>query len=296
MMDYRVEEISLEERALERQVEDLIGEAFGMQLPVGRVRRNTAAPGLKTPLYVAALRDQEVIGFNAFIAHDLTLNGQQIAAFQSCWTATSAAHRGKKIFQNLILAAQEILGGRGAAFIFGFPNEASHPIFIHKLGYRQISPVKWQMPYLGLARPFWFNRSEARLSEMHHNVILQNDRELIHLKRNEPEPRVEVFEYDGSLCWGVRRERTLGGFTIGYLDIGGISLVDTRHMPILVWGLLGRIRSVAFAQLVGTEGAPYNGLLRRIAPSRSNVLIIKDLNLETRGLSFNLFGGVRDVY
>ena len=265
-------------------------------MPPGRVRRNTWAPGRLDPLYVAATQGSEIIGFNAFIAHRLMLNGQELLGYQSCWTATSSAHRGKKIFQNLILTAQEILLARGAAFVFGFPNSASHPIFLGKLGYRETPSVKWQMPNLPFAPRLFQSPNAMGLDRHHLDAILQDDVDLIALKRNEPIPEVKLVEHAGSLCWGVRRQRTLAGIRVSYLDVGGIKLADSAHLPRLISLLLGEFPKVLYAQLVSIEGAPYNRLFNGVRPSQSNVLIVRDLNVDTSGLRFNFFGGVRDVF
>jgi predicted N-acetyltransferase YhbS len=295
-MDYRVDEISLEDVRVEGEVEQLIGQAFGIPMPSGRVRRNTAAPGRPPPLYVAAVQDSTIIGFNSFTAHLLTINGEEVLAYQSGWTATSAAHRGKKIFQNLILAAQEILAARGAGFIFGFPNAASHPIFVGKLGYRQISAVKWQVPNLPYAARLFARSAAADLSELTRDAALQDDRALIALKRNESDLQIKEFLHEGSFCWAVRRSRSIAGFNLSYVDVGGLQLVGARHLPVLIEGLLKHFPGAVYAQLVSTEGAPYNQLMKRVRPSTSNVLIVRDLNCDTQGLRFNFFGGVRDVY
>jgi predicted N-acetyltransferase YhbS len=295
-MDYRVDEVSLDDADLERQVESLIANAFSVPIPSGRVRRNTAARGRAPPLYVAALQDDEIIGFNAFIGHRLSIDGDEVLAYQSCWTATSAAHRGKRIFQNLILAAHEILNSRGVGFVFGFPNSESHPIFVKKLGYRQLPSVKWQMPNLAFATKFFLTSRHADLQRLQRGAVLQDDRALIRLKRNEMTADLRQFECEGSLCWGVRRQRQVAGMTISYLDVGGIELADASHLPRILDGLLREVQGAAYAQVVSIEGATYNELLRKVRPSQSNVLIIRDLSLDTARLRFNLFGGVRDVY
>jgi predicted N-acetyltransferase YhbS len=295
-MNYRVVEISLEDSRVESEVERLISAAFDLPVPSGRVRRNTATPGRPPPLYVAAIHDSTIIGFNSFTAHLLSINGQQMLAYQSGWTATSAAHRGKKIFQNLILTAQEILAARGAGFVFGFPNAASHPIFVGKLGYRQISAVKWQVPNVRCAARLLTKNTAADFSEFTRDAVLQDDRALIRLKGNEVLAGVKEFSLGDSFCWGVRRSHPTADFSWSYVDVGGLSLVNARHLPLLIEGLLLEFPRSAYAQLVSTDGAPYNALMRRVRPSTTNVLIVHDLNCDTRGLRFNFFGGVRDVY
>jgi predicted N-acetyltransferase YhbS len=296
VIDYRVDEVSLDDRQVEKQVEELIVECFGIEMPEGRVRRNTAGPGQPAPLYVAAVKDGAIIGFNAFIGHRFVLEGEEVLAYQSCWTATSSAHRGKKIFQNLILAAHDILARRGAAFVFGFPNSESHPIFVRKLGYREMPSVKWQMPNLQFARSLFLSRAPVELDQLKRGAFCQDDRALIALKRNESVPEIRTFEHEGSLCWGVSRQRVLAGVTMSYVDVGGIDLAEAGDLPIIIAGLQRQFPRARYVQLVSIAEAPYNRLFKRMAPSNSNVLIVHDLNGDSTGLRFNFFGGVRDVY
>ena len=295
-MDYRVEPILLNNPEVEREVEQLIAGTFGIPMPHGRVRLNTSAPGRPDPLYIAAIEDSTIIGFNSFTAHCLTINGQEVLAFQSGWTATSAAHRGKKIFQNLILSAQEILAAKGAGFIFGFPNQESRPIFVGKLGYREIQPLKWQVPNLPFSTRLFTRSGLADVAALTRDAVMQDDAALIRLKRNERSTQVQEFSHQGSLCWGVERMRAVRGMKLRYVDIGGLKLADSRHVPTVVHGLAARFPGAAYAQLVSTDGAPYNSLLKRLRPSATNILIVRDLNRDTHGLRFNLFGGARDVF
>jgi hypothetical protein len=294
-MDYRVDEIALDDPLVEEEVETLIGEAFDQKLVSGRVRRNTAAPDRPPPLYVAATQQGEIIGFNAFIGHRLELNGEEIIAYQSCWTATSAKHRGKRIFQNLLFTAHGLLQQREVAFVFGFPNKASRPIFVGKLGYREIGSTKWQIPRTPFASSLFCRAGAEDLCSLHRNTVRQDDRALINLKRNEPESRVEQFELGGSLCWGVRRTRQFGPLRTAYVDLGGIALAQTKDLAGLIAGLSNKLGG-AYVQLIATADAPYAELLRGVRPAATDVFIVHDLCRDTKEFRFNFFGGIRDVY
>lgn len=295
-MDYTVREVSLESPGVTEQVVEVLREAFGVSF-IQQVSDNTRTAGSQPSLYLAAVRGDQLIGFNAFISHDLILDGKIINCYQSCWTATSAAHRGKKIFQNLILTAHDILRARGAGFVFGFPNEASYPLFTKKLAYREIPSLKWQMPNVPLLSRRWLSPKSLPIGELKRSAILQNDRELISLKRQEAPDDVLVAEEEGSLAWGIRRSRMFRGVPLTYLDIGGIELAAASNLSPLLHSLRRQAGLVAYIQIVSTQGNRYNSFFRRVRPSTSNCLIIQDLNLNTTsGISFNFFNGVRDVF
>ena len=111
-MEYSIAPVDINDKDLQPGVNRLLTETFGIEEPADKLQKHTRTNSLSESLYLAAIQDDEIIGFNAFISHDLFLNVSLINCYQSCWTATSNAHRGKKIFQNLINAAKEILMSR----------------------------------------------------------------------------------------------------------------------------------------------------------------------------------------
>ena len=295
-MDYSVREVSLQDPAVRRGAVAVLRDAFGGDLTEEKLVRNTSAGASRPSLYVAAMIGEEIIGFNAFISHDLILNGQAINCYQSCWTGTSSLHRGKKIFQNLILSAHDILAARGAGFVFGFPNDASYPLFTKKLNYRELPALKWQMLNIPGARGAWLADPPPDMAGLHRDAVLQNDRQLIALKRGEYGADLLEESHEGSIAWGVRRAVTRRGVAIPYLDLGGFDLKRPDHLRPLLDRLRRKAGLVAYVQAVTIQGSAYNDLLARVAPSQSNCLIVFDLNLDSRDLAFNFFGGVRDVY
>lgn len=270
----------------------LLSETFNFEVPTGRLEEVTVTESSSPGLYLAAIDGGEVIGFNAFISHDLIFGDSKVNAYQSCWTATSSAHRGKKIFQNLINTAKEILSEQGAAFIFGFPNDNSQPIFTKKLGFREIGSLKWQVPNVSLL----FDRYVAASVPSAKNALLQNDRQLIQLKQKRSDELPVVVEVDGSLIWAVSRTKEKAGLRMKYLDIGGVMLRETAHRKVLLRELSNREKGVRYFQMTTTEGNTFNELFRGLKPAQTNDLIVFDLNFDSTDVHFNFFGGVRDVF
>ena len=298
MMTYEIREVTLADANIAAGVSSVVGSAFGSGIvPIESILRNTRTNSANPSVYLAALLDNEVIGFNAFISHELLLNNKIVVGYQSCWTATSSEHRGKKIFQNLILAAHEILKERGGAFIFGFPNDNSYPLFTKKLNYREIPSLKWQMLNLPGLRGRWYNAHPNSIEYIKQDAILQNDHQLVDLKCKEFGDKLVKLEFEGSLAWGVRRISVRKGIPVPYFDIGGVDLVCSAHFSELMNLLQRKTEFAAYFQLVTVANNSYNGLLRRVEPSSSNCLIIYDLNLDTtKGIRFNFFTGIRDVF
>ena len=96
-MSYEIKPVALDDPELSEQIVELLRSAFGGQVDLASLKRNTTTGAAQPSLYLAAIEDGEVIGFNAFISHELLFDGRTISCFQSCWTATSPAHRGKRI-------------------------------------------------------------------------------------------------------------------------------------------------------------------------------------------------------
>lgn len=275
----------------------MLGETFGSEIPDDKLEKCTRTNSSNGSLYLAATQDDEIIGFNAFISHDLFLNGSQINCYQSCWTATSNAHRGKKIFQNLINAAKESLLSRGAAFIFGFPNANSQPIFTQKLGFKEIPSLKWQVPNIKMIRDLHINVPRSSDLAAEKDSIIQNDRQLIELKTKQYREDLLVAEFNESLIWGVPRETKKFGMSLRYLDIGGFYISDPKDIKWVFEKLWSAARKFHYFQLSTTFNSSFNKFLKNLRPAQTNDLIVFDLNLDTsRKIHFNLFGGVKDVF
>lgn len=296
-MDYTIIQIGLNDKELLRKVNQLLGETFGSDVPDDKLEKCTWTNSSNESLYLAATQDDEIIGFNAFISHDLFLNGSPINCYQSCWTATSNAHRGKKIFQNLINAAKDSLMSRGAAFIFGFPNANSQPIFTQKLGFKEIPSLKWQVPNIRMVRDMYINVPNSGDLAAENDSIIQNDRQLIELKTKQYRDELIVIEHGESLIWGVPRETNKFGMSLRYFDIGGFYTGDSKDVKPLFENLWSAARKFHYFQLSTTSNNSFNTFLKKLKPAQTNDLIVFDLNVDTgTDIHFNFFGGVKDVF
>lgn len=128
----RTDELRLE------QVYDLMCEAFGTFEP-SLFRHIVRDSSPATTLY-GVTDGSDLVAANCFLAHSVERGGVTAVAYQSCMSGTRKSHLGRGLFSRLIEHAKVDLKARGGAFIFGFPNSNSEPIFIKKLGF-SVSPV-----------------------------------------------------------------------------------------------------------------------------------------------------------
>ncbi len=296
-MDYQIKPIDISKKDELRKVNFLLRETFGDDIADDKLAKTTKTNGSQDSLYLAAIKDDEIIGFNAFISHDLILNGSLINCYQSCWIVTAEAHRGQKIFQNLSNTAKEILSKRDAAFIFCFPNENSRPIFTQKLGFREVPSLKWQVPNIPVVRDLYLNKPKNGAATLTRNAIFQNGRQLIELKRNIYNGELLLLESGQSFIWGVRRSRKKLGLNMQYFEIGGMFIDDPIDIRPLFEDLCKKMEKVSYIQLTTSVGSSYNQFFNNLKPAQTNDLIVFDLKLNTTGdLRFNFFGGVKDVF
>lgn len=291
-MDYRVVEVALDAQ-LERDVLALAAAGFGTAFEEGRLARTMTSPGRGRPLCMAAKIGDELIGFNGFMSHRLTLGGGKIDAYQSCWTVTSPAHRGKKIFQNLIYGAREILKAREAGFIFGYPNEVSRPLFVGKLNFREIATQSWSVPNL---MPGWERGLTSPAGKNGDGGIGQDDEELITLKRKTCGDKVKVVENGPDLLWGIMKRQSRRRLFIPYFSIGGIRARDGAGVKALIARARRKIGFAVTMHMLTSETNTYNRFFASLRPEATAPLIIDDLMIDTNGMAFDFFGGIRDYW
>lgn len=297
-MDYKIIDIDIEDSSISKRLNELLGRVFvniSDPLPNNKLKNNTTTKGGNKSLYLAAIENDGIIGFAAFISHSLFLNNRSINCYQICWVATHSEHRGKKIFQNLVEEAKKILQHRGAGFIFAFPNEISQPIFIHKLGFKEIPSLKVNIPNSVLLKNLFFNKNIDDISKLNSNSILQNEKELYELKSAEYGSQLIESEKNGSIVWGTVKYKFFKGLKISYFDVGGIKIHKTADIPVL-FQKISSLKKFSFFQIVTTENNTYNQIFKRFKPARTNDLIVFSLNLDTSLINFNFFGGIKDVW
>ena len=296
-MPYLIRPIDISDEKHLLDVNALLRRTFDCEIPDSKLFTTTQTNSAFDSLYLAAFDGDEIVGFNAFISHDLIFNGMYINCYQSCWIVTSEEHRGKGIFPSLVETAKQILSARGAAFIFCFPNENSQPILTGKLGFREIPSLKWQVPNIPFIRDQYLNDIDTEVSELSQNVIFQNGKQLVDLKRRIYADKLVCFDMDDSFVWGVERCGRKYGVSLHYFEIGGIYAAQSEHVKPLLRKLYENVTGVSYFQLTASAGSPFNVFFNNLKPAQTNNLIVFDLNFDTgNGTRFNFFGGVKDVF
>lgn len=248
-------------------------------------------------LFVAALDNDDLIGFAAFTSHSVFIRGERRVAYHAIDVATSAAHRGKGIFPRLVGFAEHQLAAQGAAFIFGFPNASAYPIWTVKLGYQQMGLTRWRAPA-------W--RSIDALTIGKHDwpklplTVAQDDDQLIEWKRRVHGDALIVARNGSGLLWGIRQRQSVGRLRIPFLHLGGFSF-DCRAGFLAAYrealAMAGR-PPVARFEAVSTN--PFLAPFALAQPQQAAFLkiIYKGLavtdDVLARGIG--MFGGIKDTF
>ena len=300
-IDYTIEEVDLRSDTMIEQFPNVTEESIGRPETAERAYLNTyiESRGFRS-LYLAALKDGELLGFNAFIAHQLLWKGEFIPAYQSCWTFTSPRQRGKRVFTNIIEEAKRILRDRGAAIIFGGANINSHPIFTQKLGFSDRGGfLRCNVPaYRAIARRSLSRNPDAFSTELN-DGLSQNNAELLLLKRRQVPVKdyVDLADPTTNSAWGKIRVVRRYGMKLRYLYIGGLNVSNPSHLGDLVETAIDRFR-VHVIQFVFHHTAAYRLLFRNSKDSPTvSPLITYGLNVDEREIeSFGFFTGLYDVF
>jgi predicted N-acetyltransferase YhbS len=253
----------------------------------------TASPGTPS-VYLIAKKADQIVGFVAYTAHDITIGAKRGLAYQANSVVTARVHRGRGIFSAIAREAETLLRQKAAVFIFGFPNPVSYPLWVHKLGYTALRTQKWRGPALPGLRSLLM-RSSPSTAE---TTVHQNDRELIEMKRRLYGNRVIVAEEGHNLVWGVRRELRRLGVAIPVLDIGGLRFENERQLMKLYREALAKAGITVAAKFDTIVGNPANrnfiGVITDPQVDRS--MIVRHLSPLAEQASFSFFGGIRDTF
>jgi predicted N-acetyltransferase YhbS len=84
----------------------------------------------------------------------MTIGGEQLEVGMPLRVATDAAYRGRGIFGKLQAENEERVAGLGVRLLLTVPNAASTPVFVNRLGWAQLPPLRvWARARAGLSRP-----------------------------------------------------------------------------------------------------------------------------------------------
>jgi hypothetical protein len=297
-MSYTIEPVDISDPLIDGQLIHLIKEAFGMEqpMPPGHLYRNTVTPAAsQKTLFLAAKEDGKIIGCNGFMATDFRYNGSVFTCYQSCWSATHPAHQGRKIFVNIINDAKQILKDRNAGFIYGVANNNSHPIFIKKLGFKEVPAVMTKIPNLPLLRNSFFNPTSSDIDQYTNNSFLPVEEQIIDLKRAISGDEVIKISEGQSFVWGkIRAKQLAGGLKLKYFYVGGMELRKPEHFKMLVKQICTK-HHIHYIQVVSCQANLYRSLLKGWKPAQINGFIFFELNSGTIEHA-NLFYGAIDVF
>jgi hypothetical protein len=119
---------------IDRLYLELITEDLAIEIsPADLLSKFTCDPGRH--IIHAFVENGRMVTTNTFIKLKFHLSDAELEGHQSCFTTTSRKHRGRGLWVKLMKLAESDLENSDAAFIFGFPNEISFPIFRNRLQY-----------------------------------------------------------------------------------------------------------------------------------------------------------------
>ena len=295
-MTYTIELIDITKRSVEDELRSLFKVAFDMPdlLPPGYIYKNTMTNASNPSFFLAAIEDGKIIGTNCFLAIDFFIKDKVQTCYQSCWSATHPMHQVRKVFVNIINYAKEYLKAQGAGFLFGLPNDKSHPIFVKKLGFIEKTAMIVRIPNIPIVKSFFFKNSSSKIKRLEDDTLLVMEEQVIALKQQENRGHVEVVRVNESYCWGKLKSVKKFGIDVKYFYLGGVFLKDTNDFKRLIIKVFSQYR-VFVVQIVSEESNTWNGMLKKWRKASMNGFIYFDLN---NGLKphINIMFGIIDVF
>jgi hypothetical protein len=290
-IDIRPIDIRLPE--YQEEVNLLLNHTFGFDLTGGDVWLNTKTDSaLGEPLYLAAFEGEKLVGFNAYIAHDCVWKGEKRVFYQSCWSAVSDAHRGKKIFFRLQTEAREPLRALGALGILGLPNELSGPILTGPLAYENHGGYRRKT----LLLPSFWPKIKKTI-QLSPQAMVPDNAQLLRLKEQQPSRKILCYEdKSGNCIWGKFAKIKKGGIKLSHFLVGGICMQENADLRALVRGCADKfdINTMSFLY---HQSSDFAQLFQKDAPSNSGYLCWYPLNVQREAIQqFNFWVGLSDVF
>ena len=292
-MSYSIERVDVNDLVVEREIMRLIEFVYSYPVPfpdkhlVKQITNEASMPGF----FLVAKEDGKMIGCNAFVATDCTLNDHEYVAFQSCWTVTHPKHQGKKIFSNLINEAKKILKEKGAGFLYGIANERSHPIMVAKLGFTETPAVYVRIPRLPLLSKKFYTCTEPAATD----TLVLNETQIFDYKKIQNPAAVHKVSHGQSWAWGKKLIKKKFGIPIPAFYVGGISLQDANDLEKLIAKIF-REQSVWTIQITSCSSNSMNDCFRNWKPTQHmNGFLYYNLNMP-EFTHFNAMIGAIDVF
>lgn len=296
-MNYTLEIVDISNPEIELKLRELYKAAFNNPelLPKGYLYKNTNTNANLPTYFIAAVDKENIVGCSAFIPFDFTIGKVAHIGCQVGWSATLPNYQGQRIFVNTINYAKEYLKNKGATFLFATSNHTSHPIFIHKLGFRVIPNALLKIPNLPFVKDSYFRNSDLeRLDQMAKETAFPDEEQIITWKQQENRGEIEVVRHGESFAWGKVIIRKKVGIRFPYFYIGGIHLVNAADAKTIIYKIFSQYR-VYYIQLVSIESNPFNQLFSGWKKNEMSGCIFFDLTEESFQ-NFNMMYGIVDTF
>lgn len=297
-MDYEIRWVKLQDRDETERALVAINEAFNAtQTYEGLCKILKGVDGLPTHGLLAAFAaNGEVAGTNAFFAHRFIQNGQPVMLYQSGLSATLKSWRGKGVFVNIQLHAQEVLRNMGATAIVGFPAiDTSLPIFRDKLKFRVDPLVKLNIPVALMGR--YLNPDPDSVELYKPTAFYPIEQDLLCWKKGFHGSTIQHYEHYHNWVWGRVLNRKVGPLKLKFFSVGGLSVYN----PLQLKGLLKKVArqsGVHIIQLVVHENHPLIPLFKGFQPApKAEPWIVKDLQEQSASSNcYHICLGIKDAY
>lgn len=299
MLDYEIKPVNMSDSVVRSQVAELANLVFSFKCSQDKILLNTDTESSIAPtLYLGAFQGANLIGFSSFISHDLLYNGRIVNCYQVTWGMVRPKQEGKMIFVSLINEAKKLLYERGAGFIFAYPGANSYQILVRLLRFRPSPVAKVNVPAIRLNAGNYFSSCNEDRSFLFKDSYLQNDGQLIKLKKKEYGDEIQVLgqEYQ-NLIWGRLRTRKAGPLNLRYFSVGGMIINDPLRMPDLFYQLIKK-QSILFVQFIFNHSNRYIRFFRKVeTAAQTEPFVVFNLNASTSSeTAFNFMAGIKDVF
>ncbi len=138
MIEYKVDEIRYEEMITLQEANNIRNE-----MTEDRFNWLYYKNPFGNSYFYCAYDDGRLVGTQVSLPLTMQVNGETVNTVMSMNSLIDSSCRGKGVWKKLINMNHEDQAERGTAYIWGFPNDASYPIFINKVGWKDICYVNY---------------------------------------------------------------------------------------------------------------------------------------------------------
>lgn len=239
--------------------------------------------------------EDRLVAFNAFTGHAVHRAGETGIAYQSCMSATDKDYSGRGYFSKIIKHAQHELKIRGGAFIFGFPNNKSGPIFVKNLGFTLAD----NRPCFFVRTPFGlFGQLDSKLllQELTKGTSITFDMRETAAWKSEKDD--SFFEMDDltNFVFGKVQRKTVKGVEVRLLVIGGYEINKPHQMDKLINKAMLRYGARIARANVNSHGPLCQASRFRRSVTLTEPTIAYPLNWDVEARFVEACGGLKDVY